>query len=56
MPDAVVHYQPVEAYDELRSDYVRTVVAQAHLADDWMESLPRGIVGRATFVSFGGSL
>ncbi len=53
MPDAVVHYQPVEAYDELQSAYVRAAHthSRARLANDWMEPLPRGIVGRATLVS-----
>jgi glycosyltransferase involved in cell wall biosynthesis len=50
-PEAVVYYQPIGTYDELRSDYVRTVVAQAHLAGDWVEPLPRGVVGRAASAS-----
>ena len=45
-PEAVVYYQPVATYDELRSDYVRT---QAPL--DWAEPLPRGVVGRAASAS-----
>ena len=51
MPEAVVYYQPVGTYDELRSDYVRTVVAHAHLTGDWAEPLPRGVVCRATSAS-----
>ncbi len=51
MPEAVVYYQPVKTYDELRSDYVRTAVAQAHLAADWAEPLPRGVVCRAASAS-----
>ena len=51
MPEAVVYYQPVGTYDELRSDYVRTAVAQAHLVGDWAEPLPRGVVGRAASAS-----
>ena len=50
-PEAVVYYRPVGTYDELRSDYVRTVVAQALLANDWAEPLPRGVVGRAASAS-----
>ncbi len=51
-PDAVVHYEPVGTYDELRSDYLRTIVAQAHLNGDWAKSLPRGVVARAASASF----
>lgn len=47
MPEAVVYYQPVGTYDELRSDYVRTAIAQARLIGDWSEPVPRGVVGRA---------
>ena len=47
MPEAIVCYQPVGTYDELRSDYVRTVVGQALIADAWVEPLPRGVVCRA---------
>jgi glycosyltransferase involved in cell wall biosynthesis len=50
-PEAVVYYQPVGTYDELRSDYVRTVVGQAILGGDWAEPLPRGVVGRAASAS-----
>ena len=50
-PEAVVYYQPVATYDQLRSDYVRTRVAQARLAGNWAEPLPRGIVGRAASAS-----
>jgi glycosyltransferase involved in cell wall biosynthesis len=50
-PEAVVYYRPVRTYNELRSDYVRTVVAQAALARDWAEPLPRGVVGRAASAS-----
>ena len=50
-PEAVVYYRPVGTYDELRSDYVRTVVGQALLANAWAEPLPRGIVGRAASAS-----
>ena len=51
MPDAVVYYTPVGTYGELRSDYVRTVVAQERLCGDWAEPLPRGTVRRAAFAS-----
>ncbi len=50
-PEAVVYYRPVGTYDELRSDYVRTVVGQALLANAWAEPLPRGVVGRSASVS-----
>jgi len=50
-PEAVVHYNPVETYSELRSDYVRTIVAQELLCGDWAEPLPRGVVRRAAFAS-----
>ncbi len=52
MPEAVVYYQPVGTYDELRSDYVRTVVGQALIAANWVEPLPRGVVCRAASASF----
>jgi glycosyltransferase involved in cell wall biosynthesis len=51
MPESVVHYQPVRTYDELRSDYVRTAIAQGRLIGDWSEPVPRGAVGRAAFAS-----
>lgn len=51
MPDAVVYYQPVGTYDELRSDYLRTVVAQPRLARDWAEPLPSRVVCRAASAS-----
>jgi glycosyltransferase involved in cell wall biosynthesis len=49
--DAVVCYAPVETYSELRSDYVRTVVAHERLCTDWFEPLPPGIVRRAALAS-----
>jgi glycosyltransferase involved in cell wall biosynthesis len=49
--DAVVYYIPVETYGELRSDYVRTVVAQELLCSGWGEPLPRGVVRHAAFAS-----
>ena len=49
--DAVVYYTPVGTYGELRSDYVRTVVAQELLCGDWAEPLPRGVVRRAALAS-----
>jgi glycosyltransferase involved in cell wall biosynthesis len=51
VPTAVVYYQPVETYSELRSDYARTIVAQAHLGADWAEPLPRRIMCRAAAAS-----
>ena len=50
-PEALVYYQPVGTYDELRSDYLRTAVAQAHILGDRVEPLPRGIVCRAASAS-----
>jgi glycosyltransferase involved in cell wall biosynthesis len=50
-PEAVVYYRPVAAYAEFRSDYVRTIIAQARLAGGWAEPLPRAVVGRAAFAS-----
>jgi glycosyltransferase involved in cell wall biosynthesis len=50
-PGAVVYYQPVRTYDELRSDYVRTVFAQAQLAGNWAEPLPWQVVCRAAAAS-----
>jgi len=50
-PEAVVYYRPLGTYDELRSDYVRTQVAQPILASGWSEPLPRGVVGRAAAAS-----
>jgi glycosyltransferase involved in cell wall biosynthesis len=49
-PDAVVYYQPVGTYDELRSDYLRTRIGQA-LLGDLVQPLPRGVVGRAASAS-----
>lgn len=49
--EAVVYYTPVRTYGELRSDYVRTVVAQELLCGDWAEPLPPGVVRRAAFAS-----
>jgi glycosyltransferase involved in cell wall biosynthesis len=51
MPEAVVYYQPVGTYDELRSDYGRTVVAHTQFTGDWAEPLPRGVVCRAASAS-----
>ena len=51
MPEAVVYYQPVGTYHELRSDYVRTAIAQRQLIGDWSEQVPRGVVGRAASAS-----
>ncbi len=50
-PGAVVYYQPVGTYDELRSDYARTVFAQSQLAGNWAEPLPWKVVGRAASAS-----
>jgi hypothetical protein len=50
-PDALVYYRPVGTYRELRSDYVRTAVAQSHLNGDWSEPLPRRLAGRAASAS-----
>jgi glycosyltransferase involved in cell wall biosynthesis len=50
-PEAVVYYRPVATYAELRSDYVRTIIAQSRLAGGWAEPLPRGVVGRAASAS-----
>lgn len=49
--EAVVYYAPVETYGDLRSDYVRTVVANERLCRDWFEPLPPGVVRRAAFAS-----
>ena len=51
MPEAVVYYESVGTYGDLRSDYVRVTVAQPHLIGDWSEPLPRGVVRRAAAVS-----
>jgi hypothetical protein len=51
MPTAVVYYQPVGTYDDLRSDYVRTVVAQAHLVGNWAEPVPLRVIWRAASAS-----
>ena len=50
-PDAVVYYQPVGTYKELRSDYVRTIVGQGLLGGDLSKPLPRGVLGRAASAS-----
>ena len=50
-PDAVVYYQPVGTYQELRSDYLRTRVGQALLGDDLVKPLPRSVVARAAAAS-----
>ncbi len=50
-PDAVVYYQPVGTYRELRLDYVRTIVGQTRLGGDLAGPLPRGLVARAAFAS-----
>ncbi|MGP0028210.1 MAG: glycosyltransferase family 2 protein [Streptosporangiaceae bacterium] len=54
MPEAVVYYQPVGAYDELRSAYLRSALthSRARLATNWAEPLPRGVVSRAASASF----
>jgi glycosyltransferase involved in cell wall biosynthesis len=49
--DAVVYYAPVETYGDLRSDYVRTVVAHERLCRDWFEPLPPGVVRRAALAT-----
>jgi len=49
--EAVVYYAPVTTYSELRSDYVRTVVAQDLHGSDWAEPLPPGVARRAAFAS-----
>jgi glycosyltransferase involved in cell wall biosynthesis len=51
MAEAVVYYQPVGTYGELRSDYVRTAFAPAHLNSDWADPLPWKIVCRAVSAS-----
>jgi glycosyltransferase involved in cell wall biosynthesis len=51
VPDALVYYQPVGTYGEIRSDYVRTAVAQARLNGGWSEPLPRRVAGRAASAS-----
>ena len=51
LPEAVVYYQPVGTYAELRSDYVRTAIAQAQLIGKWSESVPRRVVSRASCAS-----
>jgi glycosyltransferase involved in cell wall biosynthesis len=50
-PDAVVYYQPVRTYKELRSDFLRTRVGQALLGDDLVKPLPRSVVGHAAAAS-----
>jgi glycosyltransferase involved in cell wall biosynthesis len=50
-PAAVVYYQPVGTYGELRSDYLRTAVAQTRLNGNWAEPLPRRVAGRAASAS-----
>jgi glycosyltransferase involved in cell wall biosynthesis len=53
MPEAVVYYQPLETYDELRSAYIRSADthSRARLVGDWAEPLPRGAVCRAAAAS-----
>jgi glycosyltransferase involved in cell wall biosynthesis len=50
-PDALVYYKPVGTYGQLRSDYLRTAVAQANLNSGWSEPLPRRVAGRAASAS-----
>jgi glycosyltransferase involved in cell wall biosynthesis len=50
-PEAVVYYQPAGTFGELRSDYVRTAVAQARLNKAWSEPLPGEVVCRAATAS-----
>jgi hypothetical protein len=54
VPEAVVYYQPVATYDELRSAYLRSTHthSRARLAANWAEPLPRGVVCRAVPASF----
>ena len=49
MPEAVVYYEPVGTYGEIRSDYIRSARTRtrARLVHNWMEPLPRGVVCRA---------
>ena len=49
--EAVVYYAALTTYGDLRSDYVRTVVAQELPGGDWAEPLPSGVVRRAAFAS-----
>jgi len=49
--EAVVYYAPVRTYSELRSDYVRTIVAQELLCSGWAEPLPPGVARRAAVAS-----
>lgn len=49
--EAVVYYAAVTTYGDLRSDYVRTVVAQELPGGDWAEPLPAGVVRRAALAS-----
>jgi glycosyltransferase involved in cell wall biosynthesis len=46
-PEAVVYYQPVVTYQELRTDYVRTIVGQRALGGDLVKPLPPGVVRSA---------
>jgi glycosyltransferase involved in cell wall biosynthesis len=50
-PDAVVYYEPVATYRQLRSDYIRTAVAQGRLNRGWSEPLPRSVASRAASAS-----
>lgn len=53
VPEAVVHYQPLETYGELLSAYNRSsdTHSRARLVADWAEPLPRGTVYRAAAAS-----
>ncbi|MGI9005786.1 MAG: glycosyltransferase [Streptosporangiaceae bacterium] len=53
MPEAVVYYQPIATYDELRSAYLRSADThtRARMAGDWAEPLPRAVAGRAAIAS-----
>jgi glycosyltransferase involved in cell wall biosynthesis len=53
MPEAVVYYQPVGTYGELRSAYRRSADthARARLAGEWGEPMPRSVVRRAASAS-----
>jgi glycosyltransferase involved in cell wall biosynthesis len=51
IPEAIVYYRLAGTYGELRSDYVRTTWAQAHLNRGWAEPLPWRAVCRAASAS-----
>lgn len=51
VPEAEVYYQPVRTYREVRSDYVRTTIAQARLLGAWTEPVPRRVTARAAAAS-----